>query len=390
MEVIMFHSIGCVDSSWSRNYLTVDWKHFEKFCEYLKKSKIETLSLEEWYSRGSNLITETSKKEIVLTFDDGYLDNWVFAYPILKKFGLKGTIFINPEFIDPGTNVRLNLDDCRANKADINKLEFLGFMNWPEIKEVDDSGILDVQSHSMSHNFYFKSSKIIDYYSGQKEYDWLAWYYEPDQKPFYITENQKELVPYGTPIFEFGRALGLRRYFPSESTVEYAIDYYSRSGKKIEGRGDFKPQYLDACNQFVNNSDNKGRFESDFELEKRYRYELFEGKRILEENLKKKVEFLCWPGGGYNELSVKLSIEAGYKASTLSSLESKNSIDNTGYYKRIVRNGLSANIQTRKKLHPLPYNLALVHSFKAKRNIIYKLLLKAISLVYKVWDFKLN
>jgi len=49
-------------------------------------------------------------------------------------------------------------------------------------------------------------------------------------------------------------------------------------------------------------------------MKERYWYELAESKRLLEEKLNKKVEFLCWPGGGYNELSIQLSIKAGYKA----------------------------------------------------------------------------
>ena len=66
---------------------------------------------------------------------------------------------------------------------------------------MDNSGVMDVQSHSMSHNRFFKSNKIIDIYTGQNTYDWLNWIEKPERKPFYLLEDQKRFVPFGYPIF---------------------------------------------------------------------------------------------------------------------------------------------------------------------------------------------
>jgi peptidoglycan/xylan/chitin deacetylase (PgdA/CDA1 family) len=382
----MFHSISKIDSKWSRNYLTVDWRHFERFCRYLKNRKVETVSLKEWYSIQNDLNSE-AKKKIVLTFDDGYLDNWVFAYPILKKYGLKGSIFINPEFVDPSLEGRPNLENCNWDKTIIKSLKYSGFMNWAEIKQINDSGVLDVQSHSMSHNFYFKSSKVIDFYNGQGKYDWLAWIYRPERKPFYMTENQMDFISFGTPIFEFGRALGLKQFFPSDILIDFARVIYNRTKADLQVTDKFKQNYLRECNQFVNQNKNFGYFESNEEQEARFRYELLESKKILEAKLNKRIEFLCWPGGGYNDLSIKISKECGYIASTFASFDDKINIDNTGYYKRITREGLSSNIQTRKNIYPLPYINALIHVYKAKNNIFYKAVIKSLRLVYKIGDY---
>ena len=43
---------------------------------------------------------------VVLSFDDGYLDNWVYVYPLLKRVGWKGAVYVNPEFVDPGEEPR--------------------------------------------------------------------------------------------------------------------------------------------------------------------------------------------------------------------------------------------------------------------------------------------
>ena len=135
-------------------------------------------------------------------------------------------------------SLRTNLDDVWAGKKSMNELQTLGFLSWPEIQAMDASGVMDIQSHSMSHNFYFSSDKIKDIYTGQPNYDWLAWFHQPERKPFYVTEDQKGFVPNGYPVFEFGRALGLRRYFPDEEMIEFAVKLYdsksTEHGKKFD------------------------------------------------------------------------------------------------------------------------------------------------------------
>jgi peptidoglycan/xylan/chitin deacetylase (PgdA/CDA1 family) len=357
----MFHSVGNTAPVWYRNWLSVDLTHFEELCKYLMKNDYKTILLDEWHYLENNL-TEQTGREIVLTFDDGYLDNWVYAYPILKKYGLQGTIFINPEFVDPTANIRFNLDDVFQNKMKKEELVSLGFMNWAEIIEADKSGVLDVQSHSMSHNFYFHSDKIVDFYDAQPQYDWLAWISNSEKKPFYLTEDQTKLTKIGTPIFEFYLALGLRRYFPDKELEKIAIENFQKMTK------------IDLLN-FLNGKKNDfpGRFETDEEMEERYRYELFESKRILEEKLNKKVEFLCWPGGGYNELSIRLSIEAGYKASTFSSREKSKIIDNSGTHKRIQRFGIGSFVTTKKSRRFV----------RNKKHLVYNYLGRSGSTFYK-------
>ena len=107
-----------------------------------------------------------------------------------------------------------------------------------------------------------------------------------------------------------------------------------------------------------------GTFESDEDMEKRYRYELFESKRILEEKLNKKINYLCWPGGGYNELSVNLSIEAGYKASTFSTRNKEFIKTDYGDYKNIKRFAMTSFISTPQKNHYIKNSNFLTNLFK--------------------------
>jgi peptidoglycan/xylan/chitin deacetylase (PgdA/CDA1 family) len=374
MNVVMLHSVGNNNSGWYQNWLSVSLNHFELFCKFLKHNNYESLYLNDWYYLQNNPAL-IHKKQIILTFDDGYLDNWVFVYPLLSKYDLKGTIFINPEFIDPSMKKRPTLEDVWKEKLAIDELKSLGFLNWEEIKYMDKSDTIDIQSHSMSHNYYFKSDKIIDYYQGQDEYHWLAWVKKPDRKPFWITENQKVFVPNGYPVFEYDRALGIRRLLLSSQFEKSFISKYNEY--KYDNHQNIKKYLIKYVEEYKNLYDSIGRYENNDELEQRYRYEIFESKRIIEGKLNKIIEFFCWPGGGYNDLSIQLSIEAGYKASTIASWENQRIINNLGTYKRIRRCGLGSFSMYNGKYK---YNINsdhLIHSFLSKSgNSYYKNLMR--------------
>lgn len=329
----MMHSVGSNHTLWKERWLSVDKEQFEVFCRYLSKHGYKTYFLDYWYEQEN--VSVKDKKDLYLTFDDGYLDNLLVAYPIMKKYGIKGTIFVNPEFVDPSSGIRT---------LEGNKGETLGFLNWDEIRFLDKSGVMDIQSHSMSHNFYFRSDNMIDVHTPEDKYHWLAWYNKPERKHVWQLEDQSIYTPYGTPVFEYYRALGLRRYFPDERVVDKSITLYN------EGKS--KEDIIAACIELLKTY--PGRFETDEEKELRFRYELFDSKRILEEKLDKRVDFLCWPGGGYDEMSLQLAEEAGYKASTIASREGRLLVNNIGLkYKRIVRMGMDSTIRKGRYFRPL-------------------------------------
>jgi len=65
-------------------------------------------------------------RTISITFDDGYRDNYTYAFPILKKYGLPATVFII-----------------------VNEVGRLDRLSWDEIKEMQDSGIITFGSHTL-------------------------------------------------------------------------------------------------------------------------------------------------------------------------------------------------------------------------------------------------
>ncbi|PCK18898.1 polysaccharide deacetylase [Bacillus pumilus] len=85
--ILMYHSIS------SGNSLRVPKSEFAAHMKWLKDNDYVTLSPEEAYHIFTTN-TKPSEKCVLITFDDGYTDNYTKAFPILKQYGMKATIFM--------------------------------------------------------------------------------------------------------------------------------------------------------------------------------------------------------------------------------------------------------------------------------------------------------
>lgn len=123
VPVLMYHSIDYEKG----NELRVPKEAFREQMSYLKESGYTTLTLDELYDFFINN-KPVPNKSIVITFDDGYKDNFENAYPVLKEFGFNATIFVITSTVD-------------ANK---------NYLTSPQIKELEENGI-DIESHTVNH-----------------------------------------------------------------------------------------------------------------------------------------------------------------------------------------------------------------------------------------------
>ena len=199
IPVVMFHSIDIGNVPWVWSTLSENLATFEQVLANLAARGFRTVGLEDLYAHMSGS-RHLAGNCIVLTFDDGYLDNWVNAVPLLRKYGMRATIYVTPEFIEKQATPRAG--DAVA-----------GFMNWDELREADSEGILDVQCHALTHTWYFAGPRVVDIHRPQAvtPYPWLLWNARPDRKPYYRNENQQDFVPWGQPAFEHEKSLIVSR-----------------------------------------------------------------------------------------------------------------------------------------------------------------------------------
>jgi len=256
------------------------------------------------------------RNSIILTFDDGYLDNWVFAFPLLKKYGFTATLYISPEFVDPRVIIRKNLEDVWKKEIKLDELESIGYLSWKEIQKMEKDGIVDIQSHTMSHTWYPISNKIIDFRNPDDSYIWMTWNNNPTEKPLLQIDNKK-IVRYGQPVYEHGRAIGTKRFFPDKNLDEFIINYVTeRGGKDFFRSENWRKELFELTRNYKEENRLNERYESEEEYKKRIYYELRQSKDILENKLDKAVRFLCWPGGAVTTTALNIASEIGYISST--------------------------------------------------------------------------
>ncbi len=129
VPILMYHYIDSGEAKKSR--LGVSPEVFEKQMRFLKIHKYNVLPLEKIVEliKAKKLIP---RKTVAVTFDDGYSNNYTYAYPVLRKYNLPAAIFVVMDRI--GTH--LGNDD---------------YMDWQQIQELSSHGLIAIGSHTLTH-----------------------------------------------------------------------------------------------------------------------------------------------------------------------------------------------------------------------------------------------
>ncbi|HYO88591.1 MAG TPA: polysaccharide deacetylase family protein [Candidatus Limnocylindrales bacterium] len=130
VPILMYHYISepPPDADIYRIDLSVPSELFREHLTYLAAEVYHTITLEELYA-ALNAGAPLPSKPVVLTFDDGYEDNYTAAFPLLREFGFLGTFFVmtaGPDSINPA------------------------YMTWAQISEMSAAG-MQMESHTRDH-----------------------------------------------------------------------------------------------------------------------------------------------------------------------------------------------------------------------------------------------
>jgi len=127
VPTLMYHGVS--DNMWGGTSLFVKPAEMEKQIVYLLENGYTPIWFEDLVH------VDEIEKPVLLTYDDGYVDNYVDLFPILQKYGVKVTIFLITGAVDHNPN----------------------FLTSAQIKEMAASGLVSFQSHTVSHPDYLNA-----------------------------------------------------------------------------------------------------------------------------------------------------------------------------------------------------------------------------------------
>jgi peptidoglycan/xylan/chitin deacetylase (PgdA/CDA1 family) len=308
IPVIAYHQVS------KNNKITLDI--FSEQMRYLAENGYSTVTLDGFYSyiKGAG---SPGKKRVLITFDDGFADNFIYAYPILKKYGFSAVIFLITSRITESDEIRLNYDDCergiiklhelyetadsrKANTGAVMNAGTDDFLRSAEIKKMCTDGVIEFESHTHLHARYFTDDSIIDFFNQRSHWPVL-----------FETDGRSD---YGIPLYKMGSAIANRRFFDDKGLREHLKGFVSKNGGPDFFKGkDWRCTLFRLTAEYKEKHQLNERYESDEEYEKRVTDDLIRSKKIIKEITGRRSEFLCWPWGEFSESAVGIAKKCGFK-----------------------------------------------------------------------------
>lgn len=313
LPVLMHHYI-------SRHVgLSMSPELFEENCRFMAENGWRGVGLDE--AEGFLLGREPlPEKSFLITFDDGYLDNYIYAWPILRKYGHKGVIFAVGEPVsragEEAAAPRPTLDDVWAGKIAPDELpdvhspitrDALGyplrrdkFFSWSEARLMEQSGVMAVAGHSLTHQGIFTGPE----YEG---------FNKPGPRVVALPPQPESELFWGCPNFKTGAFLGCRAFIPNPELLA-AIKKLTPQDAAEADAFFAKPESSARLEALMQSFAGKlGRYESDGEEWERLGGAMRANQALLQKELGHEVKSFCWPWGAKSEAALQTAQEAGFK-----------------------------------------------------------------------------
>jgi peptidoglycan/xylan/chitin deacetylase (PgdA/CDA1 family) len=159
VPVLMYHHV-----SPSPGLVTLTPANFADQMRGLAAAGYRTLSAERFaaFLAGEHM----PDKSVLITFDDGYLDNWVYAYPVLREHGFSAAVFLvtgwikdgprRPHAGEPGTALPATPDHNECKRLVVGGRSDDVILRWSEIEAAAKDGVFECHSHTHSHTRWDK------------------------------------------------------------------------------------------------------------------------------------------------------------------------------------------------------------------------------------------
>jgi hypothetical protein len=289
---------------------------FEEQVRHLAENHYRTLTGGEFHEVLTGM-RRAEENTVVLTFDDGRESLWSVAYPLLEKYGLSAIGFIVSSRVPDTEECHPNLDDVREGKATQGDLEErrrkTPLCTWGEIRRMQESGLIDFQSHTSHHNSVYVSDRLVEFINPSFQASTLRGTLCP-----VVRKNGQDEFPerleWGTPVYEWAPAMSAeRRYHEDENLTRECVAFVEENGgPSFFDRFGWRRMLRNYVDGYLQKNGRAGRFERP---EERYRgmyRDLAESKTVIEERLGKPVLHLCYPWYEGCGTAVDAPREAGY------------------------------------------------------------------------------
>lgn len=311
---------------------------FEENLITLKKYKFSPVKLtdiREYIVSGKKL----PKRSVHITFDDGYADNFIYAYPLLKKYGFFATEFIIANRVVSGKK-RANFDELKSMNLTHTIDQMLKdseYLSWEEIDEMSQSGIFEIGSHSLNHSACFSSDRIRKFNNG----DYNRW--------FYSYAQDKRL---GIPVYEKKWECAADCLHDDLKLRDYLAGYVKDNGGVFFFmHSNYKRILFKKYREYVRRHKLNMHFEERDKRISKIKQEIADSKQFIEDKISKRVNFFCYPWGDYDDLSKNEIQKAGYLGSLTLNVGLNNKKTDPYLMKRVEVRGKKNWLKNRIKIY---------------------------------------
>jgi peptidoglycan/xylan/chitin deacetylase (PgdA/CDA1 family) len=287
---------------------------FGRKLRYLSDNGYVTLSADEYFQVLMNARTAPDRA-VVLTFDDGRGSLWSVGLPLMRRYGMRGIVFLVPGRTPsrPGA-LPPTLDDVRQGSAKADAV--LGreaadgaFLSWEEVAALSRSSLFDFQSHTFSHARIHTGPQVEGFLTPSLRHGYAAM-----DVPLLHGDGQDVLAadaPLGVPFFRSEpRTSEALRFFEDPAVRHACVDAVAQEG----GEGFFyRKGWQKTLRRLVDNRSIGGRLETPEERETAIRVELERAKTAIEERTERDVLHLCYPWHVSGPTARRLAREVGYR-----------------------------------------------------------------------------